>query len=163
MARQFDWQAIRAQFEAGVAPVELGRVFGVSCRSIQYHRAAEQWRAPAAKVLSPAGMVWSPAPGAEPEALAVEVRQRARVLARQRREWLGHGRLLQAAIRAKDAELAKLAKLTAEALAIRQAGERKAWGLDGREAVGAAGSLGEPTLIVSPIVPDEAVPERPVL
>ena len=68
--------------------------------------------------------------------------KRAEVIARHRQEWQQVAGLRQEAVRARhtrdnpagsfqDAfDKAKLAKITAEATAIQQAGERKAWGLD---------------------------------
>jgi hypothetical protein len=62
--------------------------------------------------------------------------KRAEVTARHRSEWKNIGVLIQEAIvlRSTNAEQAmskaKLAKILAEATAIKQQGERKAWGLD---------------------------------
>jgi len=55
---------------------------------------------------------------------------RSEVLLRHRREWGVVRGLLAEAIKARDFERAKLAKITAETLAIVQANESRAWGLD---------------------------------
>lgn len=54
---------------------------------------------------------------------------RATVVERQRSEWDRHQRLMDEALGGGDPETAKLAKLLAEALKIRQEGERRAWGI----------------------------------
>lgn len=53
---------------------------------------------------------------------------------RHRREWDATQTLLEQALADHDMETAKLAKLVAETLKIRQEGERRAWGLDARTA-----------------------------
>lgn len=61
---------------------------------------------------------------------ADEGRQKAAVLARHRQEWNDHLDLWWDAHHGRNVELAKLAKLQAETLRLRQSDERKAWGLD---------------------------------
>ena len=51
------------------------------------------------------------------------------ILQRHKDEWTRHAVLLDAALADSDTELAKLAKLIAETLRIRQDGERRAWGI----------------------------------
>ena len=58
------------------------------------------------------------------------VDQRADVIARHRREWSMVKALSGEAIKSRDFERAKLAKITSETVKIWQDGERKAWGLD---------------------------------
>lgn len=66
------------------------------------------------------------------EALAAEdeAAQKAAVLMRHRQEWGEHLDLWWDAHHARNLELARLAKVQAETLRLRQADERKAWGLD---------------------------------
>lgn len=54
--------------------------------------------------------------------------------ARHRQEWLDIHDILQEAIAQADVDKAKLAKLLAETLKIRQEGERRAWGIDAKTA-----------------------------
>jgi len=76
--------------------------------------------------------------GAALAALAREESENARaeVIARHRSEWGVIGELVDEALQGRAADpveafnRAKLAKISAETLAIRQQGERKAWGLD---------------------------------
>lgn len=53
---------------------------------------------------------------------------------RHRDEWEEHKEIVDTAIGTKDFETAKLAKITAETLKIRQEAERKAWGIDAQVA-----------------------------
>lgn len=70
---------------------------------------------------------------------ADEERQKSAVLTRHRQEWSDHLDLWWDAHHGRNMELAKLAKLQAETLRLRQADERKAWGLD--DAVADPGKL----------------------
>lgn len=65
------------------------------------------------------------------EVTAVEMR--AAVLDRHRTEWQAPRTLSYEAIKARDFEKAKLAKITAETLMLIQSGERKAWGMDTKD------------------------------
>ena len=56
---------------------------------------------------------------------------------RHKREWLDSRALLQEAIEQEDADKAKLAKLLAETLKIRQECERKVWGIQDKTDTGA--------------------------
>lgn len=61
---------------------------------------------------------------------ADEGSQQAAILARHRQEWSDHLDLWWDAHYGRNLELAKLAKLQAETLRLRQIDERQAWGLD---------------------------------
>ncbi|WP_288078616.1 hypothetical protein [Pseudomonas sp.] len=58
------------------------------------------------------------------------VQLRAQVLDRHRKEWNAPRKLSYDAVKAKDFNQMKMAKITAEALTLIQNGERKAWGID---------------------------------
>ena len=58
--------------------------------------------------------------------------ERAKVLQRHRDEWLRHRRLIDDVMESGDYEQARLVKLIAETLKIRQDGERRTWGLADR-------------------------------
>lgn len=62
------------------------------------------------------------------------VRLRAEINDRHRKEWNAARQLSYEAIKNKDFERAKLAKITSETIRIIQDGERKAWGLDAADA-----------------------------
>lgn len=136
MARKIDWDAIRAEYEAGASQASLAKKHGVSRGAIQKHIAAEGWtqdlepaiqRKVAEKV---AGVVAGCDPKKKAQALDAEATRRADVVQRHRDEWEEHKHIVDAAIGTKDFESAKLAKITAETLKIRQEAERKAWGID---------------------------------
>jgi hypothetical protein len=135
MARH-DWETIRAEYEAGASQSELSRKFAVSRTAIQKHIEAEGWSQDIEPILQRkvaekvAGVVAGCNPQKKAEALDAAADRRAAVEIRHQAEWDDHKALLQAAITRKDFEAAKLAKITAETLKIRQEGERKAWRLD---------------------------------
>ena len=63
------------------------------------------------------------------------------VLERHRDEWRRHRRLVDAVMESVDYDQARVVKLLAETLRLRQEGERRAWGLDNRTDAGNAGTL----------------------
>lgn len=136
MATQYDWETIRAEYEAGASQSDLAKRHGVSRKAIQKHIQAESWmqdvsgainRLTEAKV---AGVVAGCDPKKKAEALDRAADAKAAVIARHKAEWDEHKRIIDDALRDKgDFEKAKLAKITAETLKIRQEGERKAWGI----------------------------------
>jgi len=136
MARDIDWDTIRAEYEAGASQASLAKKHGVSRGAIQKHIAAEGWtqdlepaiqRKVAEKV---AGVVAACDPKKKAEAIDAEASRRADVVQRHRDEWEEHKWIVDSAIGTKDFETAKLAKITAETLKIRQEAERKAWAID---------------------------------
>jgi len=137
MARSsFDWERIRAEYEAGATQGALSRKFGVSRAAIQKHIASESWtqdvepviqRLAAEKV---AGVVAGSNPQKKAEALDRAAMRRADVEIRHCTEWEEHQALIDNALAQRDFDLAKLAKITAETIKIRQEGERKAWRID---------------------------------
>ncbi len=54
---------------------------------------------------------------------------KAAVILRHKAEWEQHQQLIKQAVESGDFDAAKLAKITAETIKIRQEGERKAWGI----------------------------------
>lgn len=131
-----DWESIRAEYETGSSQVALSKKHGVSRAAIQKHIAAEGWAQDVAPVIQRkvaekvAGVVAGCSPEKKAAALDEAAERTAAVVNRHRDEWDSHMRLLNNAIKSEDFGKAKLAKITAETLKIRQDGERKAWGLD---------------------------------
>ena len=134
--KRIDWETIRAEYEAGSTQSELSRAHGVSRKAIQKHIEAEGWtqdvepsiqRKVAEKV---AGVVAGCDPKKKAEAIDAEAARRAAVVQRHRDEWDGHKEIVDTALGTRDFDSAKLAKITAETLKIRQEAERKAWGID---------------------------------
>lgn len=141
MAARYDWETIRAEYEAGASQSELAKKHGVSRKAIQKHILSESWtqdvsgavnRLTEAKV---AGLVAGCDPKKKAEALNAAADQKAAVINRHREEWTRHQAIIDAAIANNDFERAKLAKITAETLKIRQEGERKAWGIQDKTEV----------------------------
>lgn len=65
------------------------------------------------------------------QSIDIIAQRRADVEERHQDEWAQHKPILDEAINQRDFDLAKLAKMTAETIIVRQNGERKAWHLDG--------------------------------
>ena len=134
--KNIDWETIRAEYETGATQSDLSRRHGVSRTAIQKHIEAEGWtqdiepalqRKVAEKV---AGVVAGCNPKKKAEALDAEASRKADVVQRHRDEWEEHKQIVDKAVWARDFETAKLAKITAETLKIRQEAERKAWNID---------------------------------
>jgi len=130
------WDKIRAEYEAGASQNGLAQRFGVCRASIQKHIAAEGWtqdvepviqRMAAEKV---AGIVAGCDHKKKAQALDRAALRRADVEIRHQAEWEEHKQLIDTALANQDFDAAKLAKITAETLKIRQEGERKAWRID---------------------------------
>ena len=135
MAARFDWETIRAEYEAGASQSDLSRRYGISRTAIQKHIRVEGWmqdvsgainRLAEAKV---AGVVAGCNPKKKAEALDRAADAKAAVMLRHKEEWERHQTLIDEALAAGDFDKAKLAKITAETLKIRQEGERRAWGI----------------------------------
>lgn len=135
MAARFDWETIRAEYEAGASQSDLAKRHGVSRTAIQKHIAQEGWvqdisqtldRLTEAKV---AGVVAGCNPKKKAEALDRAADAKAAVILRHKAEWEQHQQLIRQAVESGDFDAAKLAKITAETIKIRQEGERKAWGI----------------------------------
>lgn len=76
-----------------------------------------------------AGVVAGCNPQKKAQALASAAEEKAGVVLRHRREWQAQQAIVERAVAEQDFELAKLAKITAETIRIRQEGERRAWGI----------------------------------
>lgn len=132
---RFDWDSIRAEYEAGASQSELAKKYGVSRTAIQKHITSESWSQDISKTLNQlteakvAGVVAGCNPKKKAAALNRAAEDRAQVIERHRREWRAHEAIIVQVMADRDFEGAKLAKITAETLKIRQEGERKAWGI----------------------------------
>lgn len=147
MSARYDWETIRAEYEAGASQSDLSRRHKVSRGAIQKHIMAEGWaqdvtgtvnRMAEAKV---AGVVAGCHPKKKAEALSRAADAKAAVMVRHKEEWERHQALIDEALAAGDFDKAKLAKITAETLKIRQEGERRAWGIVDRVEADTGGGL----------------------
>ena len=68
--------------------------------------------------------------GIPAETMRTRAVTREDILRRHKDEWTRHAELVDAALDDSDIELAKLAKVLAETMRIRQDGERRAWGIN---------------------------------
>lgn len=135
MAARYDWETIRAEYEVGASQSALAKRHGVSRKAIQKHITAEGWaqdisgtldRLTEAKVV---GVVAGCDPKKKAAALDRAADAKAAVIMRHKEEWEQHQQLIRAAVENGNFDAAKLAKITAETIKIRQEGERKAWGI----------------------------------
>ena len=135
MASVYDWEAIRAEYEAGASQSALAKKYGLSRKAIQNHIRAEGWVQDVSEIIQRiteakvAGIVAGCDYKKKAEALDRAADAKAAVVQRHKREWDEHQAMIVEAIEHRDFELAKIAKITAETLRIRQDGERRAWGL----------------------------------
>jgi hypothetical protein len=136
MAKNIDWEAIRAEYETGASAASLAHKYGCSHTAINNKVKSQGWcrdvedairRKVSEKV---SGIVSGCNPKKKAEAMDAEASRRADVVQRHRDEWEEHKDIVDTAIGTKDFEAAKLAKITAETLKIRQEAERKAWAID---------------------------------
>jgi len=132
------WTEARARREAGESITDVAKWLGVDRALVSRRAKAESWsngedveetirRKVTEKVT---GIVTACDPKKKAEALDAAASRRADVEIRHQIEWEEHKSLVDQAIAAQDFDAAKLAKITAETLKIRQEGERKAWRLD---------------------------------
>ena len=127
--KNIDWDAVRAEYEGvGKSQSALAKKYGVSRKAIQNHIATEGWQRDISQALQTAtdvkvaGVVAGCDPKKKQKAIDAESTKRAAVTVRHRAEWDDHETLVNRAIKERDFDVAKLAKITAEALKIRQEG-----------------------------------------
>ena len=80
-------------------------------------------------------------PGIPAETMRTRAVTREDILRRHKDEWARHAELVDAALDDSDIELAKLAKVLAETMRIRQDGERRAWGINDKTDTDLSGPL----------------------
>lgn len=137
---KFDWEKIRAEYEAGGTQAGLSRRHGCSRTAIQKRIESEGWSQDIRPVLERltaekvAGVVAGCNPKKKAQALDQEADRRHAVVVRHKEEWDRHQTIIDEAVANGDFDKAKLAKITAETIKIRQEGERKAWGLESNKA-----------------------------
>lgn len=188
MRARYDWEAIRAGYEAGASRSELAGRYGVSGETIRKRIRAEGWTPDGSGIVNraagdperdsagstacalPPGVAGTatarelprndaaegafcelPERGTVADATACEssdsagtafcelpesvaapdrlAEARAAVITRHQREWDRHQGLVEEALSEGSLDKARLAKLAAETIRIRQEAERKAWGI----------------------------------
>ncbi|WP_303237686.1 hypothetical protein [uncultured Bilophila sp.] len=145
--QRYDWETIRAEYEAGSSMGRLSEKHGVDKAAISRRAKKEAWtqdvvgavdRVVDAKVN---GIVNTADPEKKAAAIRAAADRKVAVINRHREEWERHHELIVEAVTNKDFDTAKLAKITAETLKIRQEAERKAWGIRDVDAQPDGGAL----------------------
>lgn len=133
--KRYDWEAIRAEYEAGASQSDLARRYGLSRTAIQKRIKAEGWmqdvshtidRLTEAKV---AGVVAGCNPQKKAAAVDAAAERKASVIREQREAWSGFKGDVREALAANDFDRLKCLKIASEALRNAQECERRAWGI----------------------------------
>lgn len=147
MAARYDWETIRAEYEAGSTMGELSRKHGVDKAAISRKAKKEAWLADLSEVVNKRaeakvnGLVNAVDPKKKAEAVDRAADAKAAVIMRHKEEWEQHQQLIRQAVESGDFDAAKLAKITAETIKIRQEGERKAWGIQDKAETELTGNM----------------------
>ena len=135
--QRYDWETIRAEYEAGSSMGKLSDKYGVDKAAISRRAKKEAWaqdvtgavdRAVDAKVN---GIVNTVDPEKKAAAIASAADEKVAVIIRHREEWETQRELVTTAIEKNDFDKAK----------IRQEAERKAWGIRDVDAQPDGGAL----------------------
>ena len=114
---------------------ELSRRHGVDKAAISRRAKKNGWTADLSEAVNRRaeakinGIVNTVDPKKRAEALNRAAEAKAAVIMRHQREWDRHQAIMDEALSEGSFDKAKLAKITAETIKIRQEGERKAWGI----------------------------------
>lgn len=147
MSTRYDWEMIRAEYEAGATMGELSRKHGADKAAISRRAKKEGWTADLSEVVNRRaeakvnGIVNTVDPQKKSAAIDAAADAKAAVMRRHKEEWNRHQQIIDEALAAGDFDKAKLAKITAETLKIRQEAERKAWGIRDVDAQPDGGAL----------------------
>lgn len=162
-ACRYNWETIRAEYEAGATMGELSRRHGVDKAAISRRARGEGWtrdvsgavdRLTDAKVN---GIVNTADPQKKAEAIDRAAEAKAAVIMRHKAEWDRHKVIMDEALANEDFNVAKLAKITAEMLKIRQDGERRAWGIQDKSEPGPAVPVRAEVRLDLAVQPSQAV------
>ena len=147
MAARYDWETIRAEYEAGSSMGELSRKHGVNKAAISRRAKKEGWvqdsseavaRLAEAKVN---GLVNTVDPQKKALAVDAAAERKASVIREQREAWNGFKTEVKAALDANDFERLKCLKIASESLRNAQECERKAWGIQDKAETEVSGGL----------------------
>lgn len=143
---------------------ELSRRYGVTKAAISQRAKKEGWLQDVSGVVDRLaeaklnGVLNTVNPQKKAEALDRAAEAKAAVITRHQREWDRHQSIIDEALSEGSFDKAKLAKITAETIKIRQEGERKAWGIVDKTALdhtSSDGSLSQRPVDLSHLSPDE--------
>jgi len=139
MAVRYDWETIRAEFEAGATMGALSRRHGVNKAAISRRARKEGWTADLTDVVNRRADAVDP----QKKAAAVEAAaaRKAAVISEQREAWGGFKNEVRAALDVNDFDRLKCLKIASEALRNAQECERKAWGIQDKAETEVSGGL----------------------
>ncbi|MCH5277748.1 MAG: hypothetical protein J1E80_07945 [Desulfovibrionaceae bacterium] len=155
MSARYDWETIRAEYESGSTMGRIAKRHGVDKAAISRRARKENWTQDLSAVVARRaqekvnGTVNTVDPKKRAEAVDRAADALKAVMLRHKEEWERHRVLMDEALAAGDFDRAKLAKITAETLKIRQEGERRAWGIVDRAAVDMTSSDGSMSPVTS--------------
>lgn len=164
MSARYDWESIRAEYEAGASQADLSRRHGVSRKAIQKHITAEGWTQGSSGTVNRmaedkvAGIVAGCDPKKKAEALNRAADAVADVITEQREAWKGFDGKVTSALEANDFERLKCLKIASEALRNAQECQRRAWGIADKSIMDMTSSDGSMSP-ARPLTPKEVAAE----
>lgn len=147
MAARYDWETIRAEYEAGASMGELSRKHGVNKAAISRRARKESWLQDSSEAVARLadakvnGLVNTVDPKKKAEAVDAAAERKASVIREQREAWNGFKTEVKAALDANDFERLKCLKIASESLRNAQECERKAWGIQDKAETEVSGGL----------------------
>lgn len=141
MAARYDWETIRAEYEAGATMGELSRKYGVSKPTISVRSRKEGWTRDVSGAIDRLatakanGVTNTVSPQKKTEALNAAADRKASVIVGHREAWSGYEKEVRAAVEQNDFNRLKCLKIASETLKIVQESERKAWGIQDKTEV----------------------------
>ena len=156
MSARYDWETIRAEYEAGATMGELSRRHGVDKAAISRRAKKEGWVADLSEVVNRQaeakvnGIVNTVDPKKRAEAVDRASDAKAAVIEGQREAWEGFDGKVTSALEANDFDQLKCLKIASEALRNAQECQRRAWGIADKSSVdmtSSDGSMSPPKVI----------------
>ena len=147
MSARYDWETIRAEYEAGASMGELSRRHGVDKAAISRRAKKESWVADLSEVVNRQaeakvnGIVNTVDPKKRAEAVDRASDAKAAVMEGQRESWKGFDGKVTSALEANDFERLKCLKIASEALRNAQECQRRAWGITDRTETEVSGGV----------------------
>lgn len=147
MAARYDWETIRAEYEAGSSMGELSRKHGVNKAAISRRAKKEGWIQDSSEAVARLadakvnGLVNTVDPKKKAEAVDAAAERKAAVIREQREAWTGFREEIKAALASNDFDRLKCLKIASESLRNAQECERKAWGIQDKAETEVSGGL----------------------
>lgn len=141
MAARYDWETIRAEYEAGATMGELSRKHGVNKAAISRRARKESWLQDSSEAVARLadakvnGLVNTVDPQKKAEAVDAAAERKAAVIREQREAWDGFKSEVRTALAENNFERLKCLKIASESLRNAQECERKAWGIQDKTEV----------------------------